>query len=124
MSGAAAPAPLVLIADDNLFLRPGIERSLRDAGFAVEAVGGPAALEQALVRGPALVLVNLAGREGLGCVRRVRARAGDALPVVGYGPHVDADLLRTGRETGCTRVVANGKVAADAASVVRQHVQP
>lgn len=115
--------PLVVIAEDNLFLRPKLETSLEGAGYRVRYVTDAPGLAEALEEEPAAFFVNL-GSTRLpweAMIAAARARLGESFPLFGYGPHVDADLFERGRELGCTRVVPNGQVAANAAKIVDAH---
>jgi DNA-binding response OmpR family regulator len=114
---------LVIIAEDNLFLRPKLEMSLSRAGYEVRTVSTLDALDEALDEGAAAIFVNV-GSTRLPwpeIVGRARSRGGDEFPVLGYGPHVDKELFDKGVEQGCSKVLPNGLVAADAAKVLRQH---
>ena len=114
---------LVIVAEDNLFLRPKLESSLEGAGYSVRYVTDAAGLAEALVEEPAALFVNL-GSTRLpweAMISAARARLGESFPLFGYGPHVDADLFDRGRELGCTRVVPNGQVASNAAKIVETH---
>ena len=115
---------IVIIAEDNLFLRPKLESSLEGAGYEVRYVTDAAALAEALEDEPAAFFVNL-GSTRLpweAMIAAARTRLGEGFPLFGYGPHVDADLFDRGRELGCTRVVPNGQVASNAAKIVEAHV--
>ncbi len=114
----------VVVVETDLFLRPRIESSLAAAGYRFLFVVSEGALEEALRETPVAVLVNLAspGLPFAPVISAVRARCGADLPIVGYGPHVDAALLARAREAGCTEAVPNGLVAKDAAGVVGLHV--
>ena len=114
----------MLVVEDNLFLRPRIEASLRGAGYEVLHAPGVESFARAIDESPVLVLVNLDSatipwREIVGTVRD---RFGEAVPIVGYGPHVDAELIASARAGGCTEVVPNGLIARGAAKVVATHV--
>lgn len=116
----------VLVVDGNLFLRPRIQSDLEGAGWSVAFAASAAAIADRLGPGgddpPALVLVNLATR-GMDPLEVVRAIRTDhpGLPIVGYGPHVDAELLAAGTGAGCTAVVPNGAVAGGAARIAALH---
>ena len=116
--------PLIIVAEDNLFLRPRIESSLGAAALEPCFVLGREALESALERGPAGMLVNLASPrlDWRALVSDARRVAGAGLPIVGYGPHVDPDLLRSARAAGCTETVPNGLVGKNAAGVIGVHL--
>jgi DNA-binding NtrC family response regulator len=114
---------LVLVAEDNLFLRPKLETALTRAGWAVRVVTDVAGLEEVIEDGPVALFVNV-GSTRLPWTEMVvaaRRQAGPDFPVLGYGPHVDKPLFERGVELGCTKVLPNGLVAADAARVLEQH---
>jgi hypothetical protein len=85
----------------------------------------PEAIEQALAGGAAMLLVGLASSriDWRAIVERARRLEGDAWPIVGFGPHVQAALPKEGREAGCSGFVANGKMAEDAPAVVRRYLR-
>jgi DNA-binding NarL/FixJ family response regulator len=74
-------------------------------GVAVRFVARPAALPEAVAAaGPcAVVVVDLARPGVLDAVRAVRAAAdaGPAPRIVGFGSHVDRELLAAGLTAGC-----------------------
>ena len=114
----------VVVVEDDLFLRPRVESSLRSADHEPVFVVSRPALDEALRVRPLALLVNLASRrldfeDVVGAARR---SWGPELPIVGYGPHVDAGLFERARRAGCTEAVPNGLVAKSAASVVALHV--
>lgn len=115
-------SPVVIVVEDNLFLRAKIEGALKADGYAPRVVADEHALDAALAEAPILVLVNLAARapwERL--VERVREIV--VAPVVGYGPHTDEELLARGRAAGCDDVVANGLVAGNPGHLVVRYVR-
>lgn len=74
----------VLVVDDDPELRALLQRFLSEHGYAVRAVDGGKAMDAALQREPADVIVldlMMPGEDGLAVVRRLRA-AGDATPVI------------------------------------------
>ena len=113
----------VLVCSDNLFLRPRLERSLRDAGWEVR--WGRAAGDVASGRGEFdAVLVDLGSSriDWRGIVAAAREPGGRELPVVAFGPHVDRESFRAAAQAGCVRVVPNGRIAHDAGEVLRDLV--
>lgn len=116
-------APLVILADDNLFFRAKIESALHAAGYEVTTVTTEASLESALARGPRAVLIGVGSSRmpWRTMVTRVRASMGPAFPLVGYGPHVDEALFAEAKAAGCSAVHPNGLVAVDPARVIARH---
>ncbi|HEX4901409.1 MAG TPA: response regulator transcription factor [Acidimicrobiales bacterium] len=79
-----APAPDVLVVDDELYLRDLVTSALRIAGMAPRAVAdGEAALRAAAEDPPDLIVldVGLPGRDGFEVCRELRDR-GDQVPVI------------------------------------------
>jgi hypothetical protein len=79
-------------------------------GLTLRFVARPGALPEAVVAaGPgAVVIVDLARPGALDAVRAVRAAAGEpgdatapTLRIIGFGAHVDRDLLAAGLAAGC-----------------------
>ncbi|MDE8651258.1 response regulator [Novosphingobium album (ex Liu et al. 2023)] len=74
----------VLVVDDDPELRSLLQRFLGEHGFAVRAVDGGKAMDIALQRDPADVIVldlMMPGEDGLAILRRLRA-GGDQTPVI------------------------------------------
>lgn len=117
----------VVVLDDNLFLRPRLTADLQDAGWTVDYVAGAERFRAALTAAPDgtapdVVLVNLASRSFDWAALVGEARAlHPAVPVIGFGPHVDEALAQRGLAAGCVEVVPNGAVARSAARVVGRH---
>ncbi len=121
----------VVVLDDNLFLRPRLTADLQDAGWTVDYVAGAERFRAALgatpdgatpAGAPDVVLVNLASRSFDWAALVGEARAlHPAVPVIGFGPHVDEALAQRGLAAGCVEVVPNGAVARSAARVVGRH---
>ncbi len=77
-------SPRVLVVDDDPELRALLQRFLSEHGYAVRVADGGKAMDAALRREPADVIVldlMMPGEDGLAVVRRLRA-AGDATPVI------------------------------------------
>ncbi|KGB81468.1 transcriptional regulator [Rhodovulum sp. NI22] len=74
----------IIVVDDDLELRSLLQRFLGEHGFGVRAVDGGRALDIALMREPADVIVldlMMPGEDGLTICRRLRA-AGDTTPII------------------------------------------
>lgn len=88
MSGAADPTVLILARD--LFFRAKLEAVARTAGAELITRGDAA-----------LAVVELSGDASL---QRIRELAAAGVPVLAFGSHVHADLLRAAREAGAEAV--------------------
>jgi DNA-binding NarL/FixJ family response regulator len=64
-----------------------------------------------------VVVVDLGRADALDGVRRLRA-AGSAARIVGYGSHVEREVLAEARAAGCDRVLARSAFFADVAAAV------
>lgn len=73
----------------------------RAAGVTVEAVTTPSGLGPAIDGGVLLVLVDLSRLGGLETLSVCRG-----VPTIGFGSHVDHDLLRAAADAGCAQVLA------------------
>jgi DNA-binding NtrC family response regulator len=94
----------VAYAADLLFSSH-IQETLAREGFAVEVVEGLEELRQALSRSPAhVVLLDLHAGADAKEVVSLCSEAG-RVPVVAFGRHTDAALLRAARDAGCAEVV-------------------
>ncbi|ODV13398.1 MAG: hypothetical protein ABT20_02170 [Rubrivivax sp. SCN 70-15] len=93
----------VLVAEDNPINREVIGELLHSAGLVVETVeDGAAAVERALTRAYALVLmdVQMPVMDGLAATRAIRARAGRATPIVAMTANAFGEDRRACLEAG------------------------
>ncbi len=118
---SAEPLGTVLVAEDDLFLRPRIQSDLERAGWTALFAPSAERFRAGLAAGPRVILVNLASRSMPFRALLDEARtAAPGVPVVGYGPHVDAALFEAARAAGCHAVVPNGAIAKSAPQIVAQ----
>ncbi len=106
------PAPVALVLTGNLFFIPRIESAAIRSGM--EAVYGNSAdglLRSTAGREVALALIDLETEESAwveGVSLFSSALKGDRespTPLIAYGPHGDADMLRKARALGCDAVL-------------------
>lgn len=84
VAGMSEKPPRILVVDDDPEMRALLQRFLAEHGFHVRAAEGGKAMDTALLREPADVIVldlMMPGEDGLAVLRRIRA-AGDATPVI------------------------------------------
>ncbi|MGH9069904.1 MAG: hypothetical protein ACRDX8_01745 [Acidimicrobiales bacterium] len=94
----------------DLMDRSKVDAAARAAGVALQLVGQPSGLESALCDGADrgvgnmvdMVIVDLSRPGALDAVREL----GGSIRTVGFGSHVDRELLSAGREAGCETVMA------------------
>ena len=88
------------------------------------AVGDSAgATAEALADGPALVILDLHvdGVDWQSVVTRAKERG---VPVLAFGRHTEAQLLREAREAGCDRVVARSTLVQELPALIEELVPP
>ncbi len=97
------PKGVLLIISDLLF-QSRVREQASALGYEVSLAETDAAVRDALTLVPGLVVLDL----HIGDVdwRQAVARAKEQdVPVLAFGRHTEADLLRSAREAGCDRVV-------------------
>ena len=96
---------LILAMVDDLFFQAKIRAVAAPLGVEVRVA---TTLAQAQAAWPeaavAVVDVNRAGADPLAVIRTLRGQR-SAVPIIGYGSHVDAGLLAQARAAGCTTVL-------------------
>ena len=88
----------------DLMLQSRLVEQARRAGWPVLVADTPEALDAALAAGPALAVVDLHAM-GVDWRRAVALARERGVPVLAFGRHTEAQLLRSAREAGCDRVV-------------------
>ena len=99
---------IVAVVDDLMF-QSRLEQHVRALDYAFVAVDRAQELQEAIEQGPALVIVDLHAN----CPdwsQAVSMAKEHALPVLAYGRHTEAGLLRAARAAGCDRVVARSQL--------------
>lgn len=112
----------VLIVEDNLFFHAKLEGALKRAGYKTLVTNTETRFAQGLSESPAVILVSVACRTipWIEWVQRARAQLGPEFPIVGYGGHVNEAGFAAGQAAGCSTVVSNGQISAQAAEIVAQ----
>jgi CheY-like chemotaxis protein len=111
---------IIAVVDDLMF-QSRLEQPVRDLGYAFAAVDSEAELSAALERGAALAVIDLHVR-GIEWQRAVALAKERDLPVLAFGRHTEAQLLRDARDAGCDRVVARSQLVEEFAELVRELV--
>ncbi len=98
-----APDTIVVAVSDLMF-QSRLREQARALGYELAVLDAPDALDSTLSAGPALVVLDLhlTGLDWHAVVAGAKERA---LPVLAFGRHTEAELLRSAREAGCARVV-------------------
>jgi CheY-like chemotaxis protein len=99
-----ADAKRIIAVIDDLMFQSRLVEQARSLGYETRVADTPAALQSALADGGGLVVVDLHVR-GLDWRDAVVAAKAAGLPVLAFGRHTEAALLREARDAGCDRVV-------------------
>lgn len=112
----------VLIVEDNLFFHAKLESALKRAGHKTIVASTEIRFAQGLSESPAVILVSVSCRTvpWIEWVKRARTQFGPEFPIVGYGGHVNEAGFAAGQAAGCSTVVSNGQISAQAAEIVAQ----
>jgi CheY-like chemotaxis protein len=93
---------LALVSD--LLFQSRLREQARALGYEIAVADTPESLRDGLDRSPALVVIDL-HVAGLDWRQAVEAAKRAGVPVLAFGRHTEAKLLRSAREAGCGRVV-------------------
>ena len=94
---------IIAVVDDLMF-QSKLEHGVRDLGYAFVAVDTEAGLRDAVSSDIALVVIDLHVR-GIDWRAAVAIANEHGVPVLAFGRHTEAQLLRSARKAGCDRVV-------------------
>ena len=117
--------PLILVVDDDKFIRVAVCDSLRDAGYRfVEAENGDLALETLEHSDPSLVILDLfmprrSGLETLGEIRKRRPE----LPVVILSSLDTEEMVEEARRLGASAFIGKPFHPMEITSTVRKMVR-
>ena len=113
--GTATPAQGLMVCDDLIFTSR-VTATARAHGLAVTPVrSAEAALRVARESPPACVIVDLHTPElDLPALLAGLRGAGPQMPrVIGYGSHVDKEMLKAARDAGCDLVLPRSRFVAE-----------
>jgi uncharacterized protein len=121
-----APLPVVVTLEADLFFSVRIEAAVRAAGARPVVVESAAALWDATEAWPGLVLIDLAAAPGWdNVVRRAKSLPEfRAIPIVAFGSHVDADLLKAARSAGCDHAWARSRFTTELPQLIQRTLHP
>jgi hypothetical protein len=103
----------------DLMDRSKVLSAARAAGATVELVATGRALPAAIDDGVSLALVDLSRLGDLGVLSHCRG-----IPTVGFGSHVDHQLLRAATDAGCSEVLPRSAFFRRLPSIVARVVTP
>ena len=114
-----SPESRVVAFAPDLMDRSKVLAAARAAGATVEVVTTPSALPAAIDDGVSLALVDLSRLDDLDVLSVCRG-----IPTVGFGSHVDRQLLRAAAEAGCSEVLPRSAFFKQLPSLVNRAVAP
>jgi DNA-binding NarL/FixJ family response regulator len=95
--------PVIAVVPD-LYFATRIAATAKAAGVALELVPPQRAVARLAPADVSLVLLELGSRDALGLIAELK-RAQPAVPVIAFGAHVEAALLRDARAAGADAVL-------------------
>jgi len=117
--------PLVVALEPDLFFSVRIAQVVRASGGQELIVEDGAALWEAIERWPELVLVDLSAVGWEEPVRRAKSLPHTkSIPIVAFGSHVDADILRLARQAGCDHAWARSRLMRELPELVDRTLNP
>ena len=126
-AGETVAEQLVLALVPDLMFATQIEQVLERLDYTPTfAQDAAALLARARMAPPALVLLDLAAR-GIDVPAAIQSLKADpatrAVPVIAFGPHLDATAQAAARAAGADAVVANSKLAFDLPGLLARYAR-
>ena len=117
--------PVIVALEPDLFFAVRIADAVRASGAQPLIVEDGDALWPAIERWPELVLIDLAAPGWEAPVRRAKASPDTkAIPIVGFGSHVDTGLLQAARRAGCDHAWARSRFVAELPALLHDTLHP
>lgn len=117
--------PTGLLLSRDLMFTVKITGTARELGREVK-VAGDVDRASALIAElhPLAVFVDLAAGPLAApeAITRLRAEAGDDVPFIAFGSHVDAEALAAARDAGCREVMPRSKFTIQLPDLIRRHL--
>jgi len=101
--------PTIVAAISDLMFQSRLREQARALGYEIAVAETLDAVRDGLAGSPALVVLDL-HVSGLDWRAAVDAAKERAVPVLAFGRHTEAQLLRSAREAGCDRVVPRSQL--------------
>jgi DNA-binding response OmpR family regulator len=108
---------LAIISD--LMLQSRVTEPARALGYDVTVIDTASTLETALDTSPVLAVLDL-HISGVDWQRAATLAKEHAVPVLAFGRHTEADLLRAAREAGCDRVVPRSVLVEELPALIEE----
>lgn len=116
-------APTIVAIVTDLLFQSRLREQARRLGYELAVADAPEALRNALAAGLALVVVDL-HVQGLDWREAVALAKNARVPVLAFGRHTEAQLLRAAREAGCDRVVPRSTFVEQLPRLIEELVGP
>ena len=116
--------PHGLLLSRDLIFTTKVTETARSLGFAMTTAGNSALVKAMIERGkPRVVFVDLAAGDLVVPARIVeyRAIAGDSVPFVAFGSHVDAGALAAARTAGCVEAMPRSRFSGELIDLIRRY---
>src|SRR5262249_10636244 len=94
----------IIVLIEDLLFGSRVRETLRGLGWRASFVGSREELERALAEGADLFVADLQAAR-IDPNEAIRCAKGCGVPVLAYGPHIDAELLDSARKAGADEVV-------------------
>lgn len=114
----------VVVLNRDLLFGSRIWSGLKSIGMVATLVPSSAAFATHLrERAPeiGLAIIDLNGDVDWSVIEPVLRDASVGVPVLAFGPHIDAEKLRAAKSHGVTRVVSNGQFHKDLITLVQRY---
>ena len=122
-SGSSSVKEVVVLNRDLLF-GSRIRSALKTIDLVVTLVPDSSMFaERVSAHAPdiALAIIHLNGDVASSVIEPILHHTNLGVPVLAFGPHVDAEKLRAAKSHGVTRVVSNGQFHQDLVSLVQRY---
>lgn len=97
-------ASTILIIVTDLIFQSRVQEQARALGFNASVADSEDAAHKGLATTPSLIVLDLHA-DGIDWRRTVALAKERGVPVLAFGRHTEAQLLRSARQAGCDRVV-------------------
>jgi CheY-like chemotaxis protein len=113
------PSKTIAAVISDLMFQSRVSEQARALGHEVAVADTPAGLQAAVDAAPALVVLDLhvAGLDWRDAVALAKERG---VPVLAFGRHTEAQLLRAAREAGCDRVVPRSQLVEELPQLIQE----
>ena len=106
-----SPRPKIVLATSELMLQSRLNESLRQLGYDVVISETADAVVEALADSPEALIVDLqSASEPLELIGQAQRAA---VPVLAYGQHTKANILRQARDSGASLAVPRSEIVDD-----------